>query len=364
MKSFHITCERVNADGFKRLREKVESETRNERACDRNKLITADAQKLIGQMLAARLVPRFAQWKTWTDLEFFETMAKLYPSGKVAQIKHLQDFLTKTTFNWWLDNHWLSLQAFVTEINEGTRIYARDLEAAREKGCIDSVMREVVTTLINRITSGPNDSERQPAGVRARLKARILFAGKPNDIEDFILKLITEAQVISEAHSEMSSCGFYYKAIAKKPEPGAVKTGNQQQQQQRVKQEAPSEFVCNGCGGSKHKYRDCPMKQHPDFNASRAAWADSDVGKRYAAVSKNRLTFGVNEKGDKVVGGQAVRPKGQWAGKKGKHLHIDAPLLDHLFAVLKNTDDKYLVTGAVHGTQTNTDTPTNNPRTP
>ncbi|KAJ1389380.1 hypothetical protein B484DRAFT_473890, partial [Ochromonadaceae sp. CCMP2298] len=277
---------RVNAEGFKRLREKVESEARNERTCDRNKLIPADAQKLIGQMLAARRVPRFAQWKTWPDLEFFETMAKLYPLGKVAQIKHLQDFLSKTNFNWWLDNHWLSVQAFVSEINEGTRVYARELEAATAKGSIDSVMREAVTTLMNRITAGPNDSERQPAGVRARLKTRILFSGKPTDIDDFILKLISEAEVISEDHSEMTACGFYYKAIGKKPEPGAHKTGNQQQQQ-RVKQEGTGEFVCNGCGNSKHKYRDCPLKQHPDFNVSKTAWADSDVGKRYAAALKN-----------------------------------------------------------------------------
>jgi hypothetical protein len=142
MNSFHITYERVIAEVFKRLREKVESKARNERTSDRNKLISTDAQKLIGQMLATRRVLLFAQWKAWPDIEFFETMAKLYPSGKVAQIKHLQDFLSNTNFNWWLDNHWLSLQAFESEINEGTRVFARELEAATAKESIDSVMRE------------------------------------------------------------------------------------------------------------------------------------------------------------------------------------------------------------------------------
>jgi hypothetical protein len=82
MNAFHITCERVNADGFRRLREKCEGEARSNRKLDRNLLISADAQKLIGQMLAAKNVVGFAQWKEWADAESFEQMSRIYPADK------------------------------------------------------------------------------------------------------------------------------------------------------------------------------------------------------------------------------------------------------------------------------------------
>ncbi|KAJ1390828.1 hypothetical protein B484DRAFT_473543, partial [Ochromonadaceae sp. CCMP2298] len=81
MNTYHITSERINAVGFTKLREKCEAEKRNGRTIYRNLLITADAQKLIGQMLGAKKVPDFANWKAWTDLQFFESLSKICPAG-------------------------------------------------------------------------------------------------------------------------------------------------------------------------------------------------------------------------------------------------------------------------------------------
>jgi hypothetical protein len=89
MSNFHVTMDRVNAAGFARLREKCESELRAKRALDRNLLISTDAQKLIGQMLGAKRVPEFAQWKSWTDIAFFEAMSKIYPAGKAQNLRQL-----------------------------------------------------------------------------------------------------------------------------------------------------------------------------------------------------------------------------------------------------------------------------------
>ncbi|KAJ1385668.1 hypothetical protein B484DRAFT_13492, partial [Ochromonadaceae sp. CCMP2298] len=148
MNSYHITSERINAVGFTKLREKCEAEKRNGRTIDRNLLITADAQKLIGQMLGAKKVPDFANWKVWTDLQFFESLSKICPAGKTLQIRHLQDYLSKTRCDMFLDTHPTSSLTFVAEINEGTRIYADELKLATERGCIDSVQREAVATLL------------------------------------------------------------------------------------------------------------------------------------------------------------------------------------------------------------------------
>jgi hypothetical protein len=227
MSSYHITNERVNAEGFRKLREKCESETRANRECDRNLLISADAQKLIGQMLAAKKVTGFAQWKAWKDAEFFEAMSKIYPAGKTKEIKHLQDFLSKTRCDWFLDNHPGSLLTFVAEVNEGTRVYSSELDNAREKGFIDAVQREAVATLMNRVNSGNGYSKRQPSTVRSRLKTRIMFEGKPKDIDEFILRLLTEADVIATANAEMTACGVNCRPIGKV---GDRNTGQQGQQ--------------------------------------------------------------------------------------------------------------------------------------
>ncbi|KAJ1388331.1 hypothetical protein B484DRAFT_2784, partial [Ochromonadaceae sp. CCMP2298] len=153
MSNFHITVERVTADGFKRLRDKCDGERRSQRVIDRNLLISADAQKLIGQLLATFKVPAFASWKTWSDDTFFEAMAKIFPAGKTLQVKHLQDFLGKTRCVFDLANHPASILSFVAEINEGTRVYQGELDYAKEKGFIDTVQKEAVATLMNRITA-------------------------------------------------------------------------------------------------------------------------------------------------------------------------------------------------------------------
>ncbi|KAJ1395386.1 hypothetical protein B484DRAFT_472562 [Ochromonadaceae sp. CCMP2298] len=213
MSNYHITNERVNADGFRKLREKCESEGRAQRDCDRNLLISLDAQKLIGQMLAARKVPGFAHWLTWTDTVFFEVMSKIYPAGKTQQIANLQDYLAKTRCDWFLDNHPASLLSFVGEINEGTRVYSAELARATSGGFIESVQREAVSTLLNRVNSGVNDSDRQPPSVRAGLKTRILFEGRPKNIDDFILRLLTEGDFIATCNAEMTTCGVNYRLI-------------------------------------------------------------------------------------------------------------------------------------------------------
>ncbi|KAJ1399363.1 hypothetical protein B484DRAFT_471535 [Ochromonadaceae sp. CCMP2298] len=170
MSNYHITNERVNADGFRKLREKCESERRAQRDCDRKLLISLDAQKLIDQMLAARKVTGFAQWLTWTDTVFFEAMSKIYPAGKTQQIANLQDYLAKTRCEWFLDNHPACLLSFVGEIHGRTRVYSTELARAASGGFIESVQREAVSTLLNRVNSGLNDSDRQPSSLRARLR--------------------------------------------------------------------------------------------------------------------------------------------------------------------------------------------------
>ncbi|KAJ1389472.1 hypothetical protein B484DRAFT_409309 [Ochromonadaceae sp. CCMP2298] len=167
MNAYHITSEKINVVGFTKLREKCEAEQRNGRTIDRNLLINADAQKLIGQLLGAK-----------------------------------KGYLSKTRCDMFLDNHTASSLTFVAEINEGTRIYADKLKLATERGCIDSVQREAVATLLNRITAGAGDIDRRPAAVRARIKARIMFSGKPKTIDDFIEKYLSEVVVIVDAYAE------------------------------------------------------------------------------------------------------------------------------------------------------------------
>ncbi|KAJ1401113.1 hypothetical protein B484DRAFT_405827, partial [Ochromonadaceae sp. CCMP2298] len=146
-----------------------------------------------------------------------------------------------------------------------TRIYADELKLAKERGCIDSVQREAVATLLNRITAGPGDIDRQPA---------LESSDKPT----------RDAATLRTQQNGGKAGG-----------------GGGQQSQQQVA------FVCNGCGGTGHKYRECKKSEHPDFNASKLAWALSDASKRLAAAGKTHI---VNEKGD----AGCMKP---WDKKKG-----------------------------------------------
>jgi hypothetical protein len=259
MSNYHITTQRVNAEGFKKLRDKIENEERNHRTVDRNKMITSDAQKLIGQILAGRKVADFANWLTWKDDDFFETIAKIYPSGKTSSIRHLHDYLSKIPFNWFLDDHTLSLQAFMAEVNEATRIFQGELDIAEQRKFLPSVQREAVGTLLNRITAGHGDSVRQPSLVRVCLKGRILHSGKPLDIDEFLDRLVAEAEVIAEAHTEMAACGYTYKPSHPGGRNNDLKTGaaavSESQRLQLEKAQKRTDFICNGCGGKGHKYR-------------------------------------------------------------------------------------------------------------
>ncbi|KAJ1387667.1 hypothetical protein B484DRAFT_409834 [Ochromonadaceae sp. CCMP2298] len=142
---------------------------------------------------------------------------------------------------------------------------------------------------MNRVNSGNRDSDRQPASVRSCLKTRIIFEGNPKDIDEFILRLLTEADVIATANAEMTACGVNYRPIGKV---GDRNTGQQGQQPDNAgkdkakataaaaKAAGGAAFVCNGCGCPGHKYSDCPKSEHPDFNSGKLSWALSDSGKR------------------------------------------------------------------------------------
>jgi hypothetical protein len=96
MNQFHITTERITAEGFKKLREKTEALAASGSSLDRMKLISTDAQKLIGQLLTSMDIPDNKNWKEWEDQKFYEVMSQIYPSGNSVSIKHLHDFLQKT----------------------------------------------------------------------------------------------------------------------------------------------------------------------------------------------------------------------------------------------------------------------------
>jgi hypothetical protein len=63
MNQFHITTECISAEGFKKLCEKTEALEAAGSSLDRNKRISSDAQKLIGQLLASMGIPDFQKWK-------------------------------------------------------------------------------------------------------------------------------------------------------------------------------------------------------------------------------------------------------------------------------------------------------------
>ncbi len=50
-------------------------------------------------------------------------------------------------------------------------------------------------------------------------------------------------------------------------------------------------IVCYSCGQLDHKRNNCPLVNHVDRNTSRDTWADSDIGKAYAALGARHLTF-------------------------------------------------------------------------
>jgi hypothetical protein len=235
-------------------------------------------------MLAARKVPVFAHWLTWTDTVFFEAMSKIYPAGKTQQIANLQDYLAKTRCEWFLDNHPASLLSFVGEINEGTRVYSAELARAASGGFIESVQREAVLTLLKRLSSGTNDSDRQPASVRGCLKIRILFEGRPKNIDDFILRMLTEADFIATCNTEMTACGVNYRPIGKiggndrdtsadgkkiAAKAASASSGKVQQQRGGPGGAPTTTFVCNVCGGPGHKYMNCPLSTHKNFNGGK-----------------------------------------------------------------------------------------------
>ncbi|KAJ1385547.1 hypothetical protein B484DRAFT_484779, partial [Ochromonadaceae sp. CCMP2298] len=145
----------------------------------------------------------------------------------------------------------------------------------------------------------------------------------------------------------MTACGVNYRPIGKV---GDRNTGQQPDNAGKDKAKATAAaakaaggaaFVCNGCGGTGHKYKECNKTAHPDFNSSKLAWALSDVGKRLAAAGKSKS---VNDRDD--AGG-----KKPWEKKRGEHFHTDAPLL----AALCVADESYLVTATVVGAVTPND---------
>jgi hypothetical protein len=173
--------------------------------------------------------------------------------------------------------------------------------------------------------------------VRTRLRSRVLSAGKPADIDAFLLKLMGEAEEMSEAYIEMSACGYFataYSRIAKTPLTEEQKEANKDRQRKAGAGGGgalPSGFVCNGCGGKGHKYKDCPKSSHADFNKGRDEWAKSESGKRLKALGKSSIS------GDAAAGAKQQRGRCNYAH--------DAP---YLAAICAN-DDSYLIAGSLTG---------------
>jgi hypothetical protein len=134
LNQFYITTERITAEGFKKLREKTDALEASGSTLDRNKLISTDAQKLIGQLLAAIEIPDFLNWEKRENRKFYEVMSQIYPAGNSVSTKHLHDFLQKTKCEWVLSDHPTSLLRFIAQINEAVRIYRSELDGAQAKG--------------------------------------------------------------------------------------------------------------------------------------------------------------------------------------------------------------------------------------
>jgi hypothetical protein len=355
LNQFHITTERITAEGFKKLREKTEALEASGSTLDRNKLISTDASKLIGQLLAAMEIPDFENWEKWENQKFYEVMSQIYPSGNSVSIKHLHDFLQETKCEWVLSDHPTSLLRFIAQINEAVRIYQSELDSAKEKGNLAIVQKECVIALLNRITASSGDSSKEPAGVRARLRAKMLHGGKPADMARFISKILQQAGVIYAASEEMQACGITYRPFARTKEPAMGKRAlkleaNRIKNEENAKGRLPGfggwgalpkefvEFICNGCGGKGHAIKQCPLRTHKDFNTSKLAWAKSEAGVRLKLLGKSAIS------GDAAAG---AKHRGEC-----NFVH-DAPLL----ATLCASNDHYFVPGVIFGTGANTTDP-------
>jgi hypothetical protein len=297
-------------------------------------------------------IPDFPKWREWEDRRFYEVMSQIYPSGNSVSIKHLHDFLQKTKCEWLLSDHPTSLLRFIAQINKAIRIYQSELDSAQEKGNLALVQKECVIALLNRITASNGDSNKQPASVRVRLKAKMLHGGKPADMEAFISKILQQAAIIYAANEEMQACGINYRPISKivddpivgkralKLEANCIK--NKEREKVRLPKlsggPALPEFVCNGCGGKGHAYKQCPKSEHKDVNKGHLAWAKSDAGKRLMTFGKSSISD------DKPTG---AKPRGAC------HYAHDAPLI----AALCASDNDYRISGAIHCTGEDTTNP-------
>jgi hypothetical protein len=142
-------------------------------------------------------------------------MAKVYPSGK-NQAFRIQDDLKGKDCNWYLDASQKTLQLFITAINEAMLNHRGDIAEAEKAGTGKFLEKECVRILLSPVTAGNADTVRQPQAVRARLKARCLMAGEPQDVQTLISRLIKEAKFIVDAVVEVGLCGLAYRPIAKK----------------------------------------------------------------------------------------------------------------------------------------------------
>jgi hypothetical protein len=186
----------------------------------------------------------------------------------------------------------------------------------------------------------------------------MLHGGKPANMEEFISKILQQAGVIYAANEEMQACGINYRPISKTVEDPFVGKRAMKLEANRLKNEerdkvrlpkfgggpALPEFVCNGCGGKGHAYKQCPKSKYKDFNSGKLAWAKSDAGKRLMTFGKSSISE------DKPTG---AKPRGT-----SNYAH-DAPLL----AALCAANNDYLVSGALQGTSANATNPINPPLT-
>jgi hypothetical protein len=97
---------------------------------------------------------------------------------------------------------------FVAKINEATRVFQSELDDAKAKGFEDTVQKEAVATLMNRIIAKNSDIEGQPVSIRARLKARMISGGKPTTIDGFIPKLLRQGDIIADGCRKIGDPGW------------------------------------------------------------------------------------------------------------------------------------------------------------
>jgi hypothetical protein len=173
---------------------------------------------------------------------------------------------------------------------------------------------------------------------------------------------------MADAAQEAAECGLKGHIISKVDQAGDQLRANDAQRKKdealaRQKGKQPPGTTVktgrNACGMLNHEWSRCTLKGHPDANRTREPWAETEVGRRYAAAGKSSLKFAENEHGTKVSMGAVKEPKKAdkkpWVKKGKSTLRSDAPLL----AVICSTDPSYLIAGRLHGTQniTNSNTP-------